>query len=472
MADKPKKLDELKTGAFDRRFSLAKASLLAGTRLAASSAGSMFSSEEVRGEKRRQAMQTQAQYLVDEIGKLKGSIVKIGQMMALYGEHFLPIEITTALHSLNNRTVALSWPAIEAHLRQQLGARLDDLQVDHEPLGTASLAQVHRAVRKSDGMELVLKIQYPGVAEAIDSDMALFRNLIRLSRMVPQTREFDEWFEEVRDMLHREVDYAMEAATTQRFYARLKDDPRYIVPQILPDYCAAQVLCMSFERGVPVNSPVMLSLPQHRRNALGEASLEIFVREIYEWGEMQTDPNFGNYLVRLGNGREVPDRIVLLDFGAIRQFDAQLIAVARNLIGAGAQHDPSAMIEAMQGYAFFDQMPPAVKAGLAEVFLLATEPFTTPANNPDAPVDAFDAQGLYDWKKSQLHSRLVKKAGESMASRYFAVPPKEFMFISRKFIGAYTFMTVIDAHTDMHRMVERERQRLAQVPLPDSVTQA
>lgn len=458
MADSPEKLDELKTSAFDRRFSLAKASLLAGTRLAASSAGSLFASEDVREQKRRQAMQQQAQYLVDEIGKLKGSIVKIGQMMALYGEHFLPTEITTALHSLNDRTVALSWPAIAAHLREQLGDRLNDLQVDPEPLGTASLAQVHRAIRKSDGLEIVLKIQYPGVAEAIDSDMSLFRSMLSLTRMVPQTREFDEWFEEVRSMMHREVDYAMEAATTQRFAQRLQDDPRYIVPQIIEAYCAPKVLCMTFERGVPINSPVMLSLSQSRRNALGEASLEVFVREIFEWGEMQTDPNFGNYLVRLGNGRDLPDQIVLLDFGAIRQFDPHLINVARNLIVAGARHDRDAMIAAMQGYAFFDQMPADIKPSLAEVFLLATEPFTTRVTNPDAPESAFDNHGLYHWKKSQLHARLIKKTGESMASRYFSVPPKEFMFISRKFIGAYTFMTVIDARTDMHRMVEREVQ--------------
>ncbi|MFI7969421.1 AarF/UbiB family protein, partial [Acinetobacter baumannii] len=77
----------------------------------------------------------------------------------------------------------------------QLGSKLNDLTIDHEPIGTASLAQVHRATRKSDGLELVLKIQYPGVANAIDSDMSLFKNMLKLTRMVPQTREFDQWFD-------------------------------------------------------------------------------------------------------------------------------------------------------------------------------------------------------------------------------------------------------------------------------------
>lgn len=454
MSDRSDKLDQLKTSAFDRRLSIAKASLLAGTRWATASAGTMFSNEETKNKKRKEAMSEQAHYLVQEIGKLKGSIVKIGQMMALYGEHFLPEEITEALHTLNNDTVALSWQAIRTQLKQELGDKLDELTIDHEPLGTASLAQVHRATRKSDGMEVVLKVQYPGVAEAIDSDMSLFRNMLKLTRMVPQTREFDEWFEEVRDMMHREVNYRMETETTRRFYERLKDDPRYIVPQIVDDFCTDRVICMTFERGVPINSPVMLSLPQARRNKLGEASLEIAIRELFEWGEMQTDPNFGNYLVRLGNGKDIHDKIILLDFGAIRQFDANLLKVARGLIIAGAHHNSEEMINAMQGYKFFDQMPEHVKPGMASVFIVATEAFSTPETNPDLPEHIFDSELRYNWKKSQLHARVMKQAAENMASRYFSVPPKEFMFISRKFIGAYTFMTVIDAHTNLRKIIK------------------
>ncbi|ENW18507.1 Ubiquinone biosynthesis monooxygenase UbiB [Acinetobacter haemolyticus CIP 64.3 = MTCC 9819] len=455
MSDQNDKLKNLKTSSVDRRLSIAKASLLAGTRWATASATSMFSSEEDKEKKRKKAMAEQAHYLVSEIGKLKGSIVKIGQMMALYGEHFLPEEITQALNTLNNQTVALAWPAIKAHLQEQLGSRMDDLTIDHEPIGTASLAQVHRAIRKSDGLELVLKIQYPGVAEAIDSDMNLFKNMLKLTRMVPQTREFDQWFDEVREMMHREVDYGIEAATTRRFAARLKEDPRYIVPQIVNEFCAEKVLCMTFERGVPVNSPVMLSLPQERRNQLGEASLEIAVRELFEWGEMQTDPNFGNYLVRLGNGTDVRDKIVLLDFGAIRQFDENLLSVARNLIQAGYDHDKAAMVKAMTGYEFFDGMPESIKPGMADVFLIATEAFSCPENNPDMPIGIIDDQDRYDWKKSHLHSRVMQQAAQSMASRYFSVPPKEFMFISRKFIGAYTFMTVIDAKTNVRKMIRQ-----------------
>ena len=455
MSDQNDKLKQLKTSSMDRRLSIAKASFLAGTRWAASSAGSMFSSEAEKEKKRKKAMKEQADYLVAEIGKLKGSIVKIGQMMALYGEHFLPEEITQALNTLNNQTVALDWSVIEAQLKKQLGAKINELTIDPEPLGTASLAQVHRATRKSDGLELVLKVQYPGVADAIDSDMNLFRNMLKLTRMVPQTREFDQWFDEVRDMMHREVNYVIEADTTRRFKARLQDDPRYVVPTIIDEYSTDRVLCMTFERGVPINSPVMLSLPQERRNKLGEASLEIVVREVFEWGEMQTDPNFGNYLVRLGDGDDQPDQIILLDFGAIRQFDEHLLSIARNLIQAGYQHSSEMMVAAMTGYEFFDSIPQSIKPDMAKVFLLATEAFSSPLNNQQLPAGVMDEHQRYDWKKSQLHSRVMQQASKSMTSRYFSVPPKEFMFISRKFIGAYTFMTVIDAKTNVRDMIAR-----------------
>src|SRR5690606_8354602 len=114
-----------------------------------------FSAPDKREERRKAILSQRAEELVAELGELKGSVVKIGQMMALFGEHFLPEEVTAALHTLENDTAALEWPAMERHLKQQLGTvKLAELEVDPEPLGAASLGQVHRARRKKDGREL------------------------------------------------------------------------------------------------------------------------------------------------------------------------------------------------------------------------------------------------------------------------------------------------------------------------------
>ncbi|MEZ6840585.1 AarF/UbiB family protein [Acinetobacter baumannii] len=149
----------------DRRSSIAKAFYWSGTRWATGKCSSLLSSEEEKEKKRKKAMSEQVNYLVSEIGKPKGSIVKIGQMMALYGEHFLPERNYQALNTLNNQTVALDWPAIKPHLQEQLGSKLNDLTIDHEPIGTASLAQVHRATRKSGRFRVSFKNSIPWCCE-------------------------------------------------------------------------------------------------------------------------------------------------------------------------------------------------------------------------------------------------------------------------------------------------------------------
>ncbi len=441
-------LDKLQTSNFDRRMSIAKTSLTIGGRWASNSFAGLFSDKQTRENRKQVFISEQANYLVEELGKLKGSVVKIGQMMALYGEHLLPEEVTTALHQLNDSTAILSWQVMQETLQQQLGDSFNDLRIETVPIGTASLAQVHRAIIKSTGQKVVLKVQYPGVADAIDSDLSIFTNLLKVSNVVPQTRAFDEWVAEIRDLLYREVNYRLEAETTKAFAGRLADDPRYIVPTIIDEYCTDKVICMSYEDGVQVTDTVIQQLSQERRNAIGKSAIDIIFKEIFVWGEMQTDPNFGNYLLRLDTEDNI-DKLVLLDFGAIRQFDDNLLNIARSLVLSGYHHDRMDMIDTLKdsNYEFFTSMSKQIQSDMADVFLLATEPFSNPANNSSIPQDCLDADNGYIWANSQLHARIAKLSKEAMQSIEFVVPPKEFMFISRKFIGAYTLLTVLDSHT-------------------------
>ncbi len=462
-------IESLKTSRLDRRLSIAKTSLNIGRRWAGNSMGGLFLSKEAKLARNQAFMEEQATYLVDELGKLKGSVVKVGQMLALYGEHFLPPEITTALQRLNDNTASLPWSVVEPNLRRQLGAKLDELEVETTPIGTASLAQVHRATIKATQQQVVLKIQYPGVADAIESDLSLFKRLLKVTNAVPQTKALDDWFNEIQDLLQVEVDYVAEAATTKRFHARLQTDNRYIVPEIVDAYSSERLLCMSYEAGVPVTNLDLKKLSQQRRDALGQATIDIMLNEIFVWGEMQTDPNFGNYLIRpilqpvlqpadahdttLGTDiapNVAIDKLILLDFGAMRQFDAHLLTIARGLILAGFHHNKAQMMHSMRGYDFFDKMSEPVKSNLADVFLLATEPFRDPNLAEQGANSHVDAEGYYRWSSSNLHKRIMELSGSAMQSLEFSLPPKEFMFISRKFIGAYTFLTVLDARTNTY----------------------
>ncbi|HTN32620.1 MAG TPA: AarF/ABC1/UbiB kinase family protein [Marinobacter sp.] len=444
--DTKKTVSRIKTGSFERRLSLTRAGLFAGTRVASHMATNWFSNKETREEKHRAMLSKQSRLLVEELGRLKGSVVKIGQVMALYGEHFLPEEVTEALHTLEDQTTSLEWPAIEQVLKEDLGAeRLAELDIDHEPIGAASLGQVHRAVRYSDGLELVLKVQYPGVADAVDSDLNAVAQLLKIARLVSFGPEFNDWLEEVRNMMHREVDYRLEARTTEKFRLMLKADPRFIVPRVLKEYSSSHVIASTYEHGHSVGSEVVRNLPLPRRNALGEAALELFFRELFVWGEIQTDPNFGNYRIRIageqGEGADY-DRIVLLDFGAVQAYSDQFLIPVRQMIRASYENDLQAVIEGGVRLNFMSvNWPQDVLEKFGQVCMSVLEPLAK--DQSEWPDYAVNENGKYRWKQSDLPTRVARQAAKSAISRYFRVPPKEFVFLNRKLIGVYTFIAVL-----------------------------
>lgn len=458
MSDKPKTtLKRVKTGAFERRFSMAKAGFVAGTMLAAQSAGNLFTRKEERADRQSQILSRQALYLAEEIGKLKGSIVKIGQMMALYGEHFLPREVTDALHTLEDDTAALEWATIYQELQDELGPdRLKELEIEQEPIGCASLGQVHKAIIKATGEVICLKIQYPGVAEAVDSDLGAVESLLRMLKIVPITEEFQQWFQEIREMMYREVDYVNEATKTTLFRERLRDDHRFIVPKVYPEYCTRRIIATSFEPGIGIDSAETKALSQERRNAICSAALDLCWMEVFRWGEMQTDPNFGNYFVRLGNGSDIPDRVVLLDFGAVREFSEKTIGPGRTLVKAAFLHDEELLFQALEQLKLVTpDMPVNAKRTLSKLCLMAIEPFADPERFPPPP-ELLTPNGEYRWADSNLPGRLSVQAGMSAAgaTTHFSIPPRELMFLVRKIMGAYTFMSVLKAELNGYEILK------------------
>ncbi len=444
--NKPEKqtVSRIKTGSFERKLSLTKAGIFAGTRMATHTATNFFVSKEKRAERHKKMLSRHAQLLVDELGKLKGSVVKIGQVMALYGEHFLPVEVTEALHTLEDKTVSLEWPAILQVLKRELGEeRLAALEIDPEPIGAASLGQVHRARIIESGKEICLKIQYPGVADAVDSDLNSVAQLLRFAKVVSFGPDFDEWLEEVRHMMHREVDYRLEAETTQRFREMLADDARYIVPEVYFEFSTSHVMATSFEDGHSVNSPVVQTLPQERRNAIAKSALELFLKELFVWHELQTDPNFGNYRVRLGVGSS-PDKIVLLDFGAVQKYPLAVLGPVCAMIKASYERNLEEVVQGGVALRFMQpEWPSKVLNEFGEVCMAVLEPLAK--EDVSVPASALNEQGQYKWKDSDLPTRVAKRAAMSAINRYFKIPPKEFVFLNRKLVGVYTFISVLSA---------------------------
>lgn len=442
------KLSKIKTGSFERRLSLTKAGLVAGTRMAGQYTATLFSSKEVKANSRKRALSREARYLADELGKLKGSVVKIGQIMALYGEHFLPVEVTEALHTLEEKTQALEWSIIRGVLFENLGSgAMAELDIEEDPIGTASLGQVHRARIKSTGEQICLKVQYPGVAESIDADLDAVAQILRLANFATKGPAFDDWLNEVRLMMHKEVNYLVEAETTARFHEMLKDDDRYIVPRVFSDYSDRHVLATSYEPGYHVSSAEVAALPQALRDALGLSFLDLFLRELFIWHEMQTDPNFGNYRVRV-DGSEA--KLVLLDFGAVQAYPSGFIDPVCSMIKAAYYQDLDGVIEGGIALEFMKRdWPEEVLHQFGQVCMAVLEPLVprsaAASNASESGDQRYDQDGKYSWYDSDLPTRIAKRAARSALNRYFKIPPKEFVFLNRKLVGVYTFISVLHA---------------------------
>jgi predicted unusual protein kinase regulating ubiquinone biosynthesis (AarF/ABC1/UbiB family) len=463
-----KKHRGLKANTLPRTLSVSLAGIRAGGALAVDSVLQRVmgrgADDEDSGFARREA-----RHFVQELGKLKGTYIKIGQMLALFGEQFLPRALVDALRDLSDQTEPLHWDALESSVRDSLGARFAELDIDPEAVAAASLAQVHLARVRASGEWICLKIQYPGLAQVIDADFDAVVRMLLLARWVKAGRELDDWLESMRTHLHNEIDYRREARYTQRMgelVAGLRDTAvDYSVPRLHREYCTDAVLAMEFIEGVPVSDPTVAGLSQQRRNALARGMLELFFYEVYTWGLLQTDPNFGNYLLRLDDRRRTTarDELVLLDFGSVLECPADFLYHLRRTIAAGQRQDAQGLAAGLVGLGCLQ--PDASEEGrklFSDFCLHLLEPLRRPEQ---LPAEYLNERGEYCWGRSQLMRRAGRQAALSATSRHFTTPSRDFALIARKLTGVYNFIAALDAQFNAYEMVEahigrwQERER-------------
>ena len=377
-------------------------------------------------------------------------------MLALFGEHLLPGELTDALHSLEDDTAALAWAALEPTVKQQLGDRYGALEIEATPIGAASLGQVHLA-RCSDAALpiLCLKIQYPGIADSIASDFDDVIALLRLANWLPSGREAENWLAEIRALLLLEVDYEHEARMTSAFAKLVNNDPRYVVPRVYKDWSGERILALEYLPGLAVTDRKAQTLALPRRNALGKAMLDLLFAEIFDWGVVQTDPNFGNYRIQVNKDQ---DKLVLLDFGAVRKLNPDFLNALRLAIVAAYRNDIAKLIEACIALGCLEKNHPEdVKHSFAFFCISLLEPLRP--IDETVPGYAINQRGQYRWKESRLLKRAGKLAAQSAISAHFTMPPKEFVLISRKLTGVFTFISVLGCQFNGQDLLEQHVHR-------------
>jgi len=363
--------------------------------------------------------------------------MKLGQLLSLQGTDVLPPEFAQALAILR----AQAAPMPPSQLRRALGraygrgweARFERFEL--EPVAAASIGQVHRA-RTLDGRDLALKIQYPGVARSITSDVDNVATLLRMSRILPAELDIGALAAEAKRQLLQEADYLAEARFLERFAALVRDEPGLEVPRVHADFTTPRVMAMDFVEGLPLETLAASRLPQAERDRLGARLERLLFRELFEFRVMQTDPNFANYLVRPGTGS-----LVLLDFGATQEFTPEFSARFAAITHAIVRGDRGAIASLARdiGYLADDDTPERIEA-VVELILLVCEPLRH--------------AGPYDFGASTLPARVGSLGFElGIRKRLLRMPPPQTLFLHRKLIGGFLLLARLGARVDARRLV-------------------
>ncbi|HEX4843510.1 MAG TPA: AarF/ABC1/UbiB kinase family protein [Limnobacter sp.] len=446
-------LERIKTGAFERNVALTRMGVGAGAKIAGHTVRNLFRSGQSKEDANRAFYRAQAKELADELGRLKGSVMKAGQMLSLYGQYFLPPEAVEVLASLQDNTPAVAWSFVEPQLQDALGpSTLAKLDINTTPIAAASLGQAHLATIKATGEQVVVKIQYPGVANAIDTDIKTLSRLIAATRLAPKALDLSGVFNELREMLVRECDYQQERAFTETFAQRLAGDPRFIVPAVYPEFCAQRVLTTRYEPGYSVASKEVQALSQTRRNALARAFAELFVTEFFDWRLVQTDPHFGNYRIRIDPHGD-KDQIVALDFGATRTFESSFVENYGRIVRGSLLAERSEIAQGVLDIGLMNtDTPRNVLEGFGDLTELIVEPFRKPFD-PKVPEHLYTPGGAYRFGHTDLPARVGQTAALKMMSKHFKIPPQEIIFLHRRIGGVLVTLRTLRAELRLHDLL-------------------
>ncbi|MCA9715569.1 MAG: AarF/ABC1/UbiB kinase family protein [Myxococcales bacterium] len=373
---------------------------------------------------------------------MKGLPMKVGQLLS-FMDGVVPAQYQSIygdlLSRLQVRVEPLPWDDVRAVLERELGRPVEDAfaRVDPEPIAAASIGQVHRGAL-ADGREVAIKIQYPGIAEAVRSDLKNAGAIVStMSAITPiENRQM------AGDFLARvaeELDYRREAQNQEEFRRRWRGDPRVAIPAICGELSRERVLVSELMEGEPFAALVATPDPA-RRSAVGDVLFTFVFRSLLEHGIFNADPHPGNYLFGPG------DRVVFLDFGCVQRYDDDSRAAFTRLIRAileGRREDALWRVVADSM-----QFPSAVSKTLREIIeeylLFCFEPAIAP--------QPYRYTRAYTSRLSELTMQMKLKIFKNLLRIGWKEPKRAgLVMLSRILFGMNSLLASLEAEGDWRR---------------------
>jgi predicted unusual protein kinase regulating ubiquinone biosynthesis (AarF/ABC1/UbiB family) len=321
-----------------------------GARYAGTKATNVGRSEESGKERLEQRHLETAMKMVGALGQMKGAAMKLGQFASFIDTEFIPDEYREIyqeqLAKLRTDAPAMPWEKVEKVLEEEYdGEPLSELfaEFEHEAFAAASIGQVHRA-ELLDGRIVAVKIQYPGIAEALDADLRNAGTVVRLARALAPGLDAKAIAKELRERVMEELDYEYEAQNQRTFSRAYRDHPFIYVPEVITRLSRRRVLVTELVEGLDFEQ--VKALPHEERSRFGEIVFRGSFGSIYHLQHFNADPHPGNYIL-LADGR-----VAFLDFGMTKKLDHEQIVLEQRAFDAASREEPEAFRQALHDLGF------------------------------------------------------------------------------------------------------------------------
>eukprot|EP00759_Apiculatamorpha_spiralis_P008539 PhF_6_TR15489/c0_g1_i1/m.24097/K08869/ADCK, ABC1; aarF domain-containing kinase len=381
--------------------------------------------------------------LVDALCHMRGAALKLAQMLSLQDDELVPQHVLDVFAKVRDSAVCMPTEQLHKSLHTQLGAeweKQNNVTTFREiPFAAASIGQVHYLIQ-GNNTPLAMKVQFPGVATSVHSDVA---NLKRLSllHLLPKGLFVDRILNSMEAELSLECDYSNEAAVQTKYRGLLQGDlalrsylapMKVSVPEVIPELSTKSVLTSTFCQGVAVDK-IGHTLPQRVRDDIGKTILFVTLKELFHWRFMQTDPNYSNFLYDKDN-----HEMHLVDFGAARPYHDNFVSTYHNIVSAGVSGNAE---EIIRNSVAIQMLTGEENRAMMNAHCESVKVIAKP----------FSSVGSFDFGEVSISSMLIPHV-KIMIQNRICPPPLEVYSLHRRLSGAYLLCTRLGSRVNVQEM--------------------
>ncbi|MCE7073205.1 MULTISPECIES: ABC1 kinase family protein [Dyadobacter] len=381
-----------------------------------------------------------AEDIYDGLKNLKGSALKVAQMLSME-KNFLP-QAYVEKFSLSQFSVPpLSAPLVVKTFRKYFGKSPLDLfdSFDANAINAASIGQVHKATK--DGKDLAVKIQYPGVAESISSDLAMVKP-IAMSMFNIQAKDSDKYFKEVETKLTEETNYYLEIAQSTEIAEACAHIPNLRFPKYYPELSCERVISMDWMTGKHLSEFTKTNTDQNLANKIGQALWDFYMFQVHQLRKVHADPHPGNFLV------DDAGNLIAIDFGCIKEIPESFYTPYFELAEPDKLNDPEifySRMEALEILSSKDTPQETVYFSklFKEILSLLTQPFQS--DTFDFSDETFFGK-LAELGEKYANDKELRKMNVNRGSKHF-------IYINRTFFGLFSLLHDLKATVETKQLV-------------------